>query len=261
MAELHFDEEATQRLISVYITPDVVEQREMFVRALDPQKGEHILDVGSGPGFVASSLAQITGPTGAVHGIDVSEPMIAIARKHCVNSPWAEFRRASATNLPFPDCSFDAAISTQVLEYVEDIDTALAELFRVIRPTGRILIVDTDWDSIVWHSSDRKRMERILSAWEEHATDPRLPRTLANRLTAAGFQIDSQAVAPLFNPSFDPNTYSNRIIDLIVDFVSGRFGMEPAEVENWANDLRSDGATGNYFFSLNRYVFAGSKPS
>ena len=58
MAELHFDEEATQRLISVYITPDVVEQREMFVRALDPQKGEHILDVGSGPGFVASSLAQ-----------------------------------------------------------------------------------------------------------------------------------------------------------------------------------------------------------
>ena len=258
MGELRYDEEATKQLLAMYITQDVIAQRQQFLRALSPQEGERILDVGSGPGFLAAEIAGATGPTGSVRGIDVSEPMIGLARNHCAKLPWITFSQADATDLPFPENSFDAAISTQVLEYVPDADAALAEVHRVLRPAGRVVIVDTDWDSIVWHSTNRSLMDRILAAWEEHAADPFLPRTLSKRLARAGFDVQLQEVVPLLNPNFGEQTYSNRLIDLIVSFVSGRSNISCDEAQTWADSLRKD-AVDSYFFSLNRYLFLGMK--
>ena len=119
--------------------------------------------------------------------------------------------------------------------------------------------MDTDWDSIVWYSADRERMNCVLAAWVEHAADSYLPRTMANKLRRAGFHIDSQIVIPLFNPVYDPNSYSNRIIDLIVPFVTGRNGISSDEADGWAQDLRQSGERGEYFFRLNRYLFLAKK--
>jgi ubiquinone/menaquinone biosynthesis C-methylase UbiE len=163
--------------------------------------------------------------------------------------------------LPFPDREFDAVISTQVLEYVREVDVALAEIHRVLRPAGRVVIVDTDWDSLVWHSPKPEAMSRVLNAWEQHAADCHLPRTMSNRLRQAGFQVENETVIPLFNPVYDPNTYSNRIIDAIVSFVSGKNDIAPAEAETWARELRQAGERGEYFFSLNRYMFLAKKRS
>ena len=259
MAELRYGEEATKSLLSVYLTPDVVSQREKFLQALSPQPGERVLDLGSGPGFLTSSIAQKIGLTGVVCGIDVSEPMIELARGYCAEQPWVDFSQADIINLPFPDNSFDAAISVQVLEYVPDVEGALAEMYRVVCPAGRVVIVDTDWDSIVWHSSDRERMNRVLSAWEEHAADPFLPRTLPDKLSRAGFCIESLEVVPLFNPRFHTNTYSNRLIDLMVPYVTDRLATN--EADDWAREIRSAGNEGTYFFSLNRYLFVAKKPT
>ncbi len=126
MGELHYDEAATKKLLAMYVTPDVIVQRRQFLRALNPQNGENVLDVGSGPGFLAAEIAEVTGPAGSVHGIDVSEPMVNLARDHCAQLPWVTFSQADATQLPSSDNSFEAAISTQVLEYVSDVDAALA---------------------------------------------------------------------------------------------------------------------------------------
>jgi ubiquinone/menaquinone biosynthesis C-methylase UbiE len=259
MTELRFDEEATKRLLAVYVTPDVMAQREQFLRALAPRTGERVLDVGSGPGFVAGAIAEAVGSTGAVSGVDISEAMLAAARSHCARQSWVEFRHADAKQLPFADDSFDAVISTQVLEYVPDVTAAIAEIHRVLRPGGRIVVVATDWDSIVWHSPDRERMSRILAAWEQHAADSYLPRTLASRLHRAGFRVESQQVLPLFNPAYDRNTYSNLMMDLIVSFVTGRNGITRDEAEAWAGELRRSGERGEYFFSLNRYLFLATR--
>ncbi len=259
MTELHFDDEAAKQLVAAYVTPDVVALREQFLRALGPRPGERVLDVGSGPGFLAAAIAEAVGSTGAVSGVDISEGLLAVARSHCAHQPWVEFRHAEATKLPFADRDFDAAISTQVLEFVRDVPAALAEIHRVLRPGGRVVVVDTDWDSIVWHSPDRERMNRILAAWEEHATDSYLPRTLARRLQSAGFRLESQQVIPIFNPTYDRNSFSNRIMDLIASFVIGRNGITREEAEAWAGELRQSGERGEYFFSLNRYLFLATR--
>lgn len=261
MGELRYDQEATKQLLAMYITQDVIAQRRQFLHALSPQEGERILDVGSGPGFLVAEIAGATGPTGSVCGIDVSEPMIGLARDHCAQFPWTTFTQADATHLPFPNESFDAVISTQVLEYIQDVDAALAEIHRVLRRDGRVVLVDTDWDSIVWHSNNRDLMDRVLAVWEEHAADPYLPRLLSNRLDAAGLDVKLQEVIPLLNPDFVEDTYSNRLINLVASFVSGRSGISPDEAQYWADELRQNGKDGQYFFSLNRYLFLATKCS
>lgn len=260
MTALQYDKDATERLLAAYVTPDVVAQRTQFLRAFGPRPAERVLDVGSGPGFLAAAIAEAVTPSGSVCGVDISEPLLAVARSHCAHQSWVEFRHSDATQLPFPDHAFDAVVSTQVLEYVADVDAALAEFHRVVCPGGRAGILDTDWASLVWHSPDQERMNRVLAAWDEHATDPYLPRTLANRLRRAGFSVESQQVMPLFNEHYDVNTFSNRVIDLIVSFVVSRGKITRDEAETWARELRQFGEQGEYFFSLNRYLFLAKRP-
>jgi SAM-dependent methyltransferase len=178
---------------------------------------------------------------------------IASAREPAAGAARVEFAAGSAEALPLEDGSVDVAVATQVYEYVEDMPGALAEARRVLRPGGRLLILDTDWDSIVWHSGDEERMRRMLAAWDEHLAHPGLPRVLRGLLVEAGFSVTRRAVIPILNAGHDPDTYSAGLIGFIAAFVPGRRGLTEADAAAWAQDLRGLGP--DYFFSLNRYVF------
>jgi arsenite methyltransferase len=250
---LEFDDHASRQVEAVYTTPDVVEQRRAFRRAAALRPGERVLDIGSGPGFLAVEMAADVGPDGRVDGVDPSESMLALARRREPTGT-AEFREGDALALPFEDESFDVTVSTQVYEYIADMPAALAEARRVLRPGGRLVILDTDWDSIVWHSSDRDRMLRVLEAWNAHLADPYLPRRLPGLLTTAGLQLRECSVIPLLNHGYDPDTYSAGLIAILSAFVAER---GEADAEAWAEDLRGLGQ--EYFFSLNRYVFVATR--
>ena len=258
MAILDYNEEASKRLLAVYTTPDVEAQRQEFVNEISLEPGENVLDVGSGPGFLARIMKEKVGPLGSINGVDVSEFLLNIARSHTTEKDGIKYFYGDATELPFPDESFDIITCTQVLEYVNDVDKALKEFHRVVRDGGKVAILDTDWDSIVWHSSNPERMRRILKVWEAHASDSFLPRTLAERMKSAGFQVNAQKIFPLYNPGYKEETYSNRMIDLIVPFVIESGNVSKEEALSWANDLR-DCRENSYFFSLNRYLFIGCK--
>jgi arsenite methyltransferase len=252
---LQFDEEASRQVEATYLTPDVVQQRRILVEALELSPGEKALDIGSGPGLLACDLAAALGPDGAVVGVDPSQSMLAIAarREPAPGSAPVTFRAGDAGALPFADESFDVAVSTQVYEYIDDMTAALAEAHRVLRPGGRMLVLDTDWDSVVWHSSDPERMRRVLAAWDEHLVDPYLPRRLGRLLTDAGLQVTRRAVVPILNAGYDPDTYSANLIRFVARFVPGRQGLGQADADAWANDLVALGD--DYFFSFNRYLF------
>jgi arsenite methyltransferase len=256
---LEFDADATRRVEAVYLTADVVRQRREVLRLLGVTAGEAVLDMGSGPGLLATDLSRAVGPAGRVCGIDVSESMLTLARGRAVPAGGApvEYRHGGVTAVPYPDGSFDAVVCTQVLEYVEDVPAALAEAFRVLRPGGRLLVLDTDWDSIVWHSTDPDRMRRILLTWQQHLADPFLPRTLGRHLRRAGFDVEPPRALPLLNAGYETATYSGGLLPIVAGFVTGRDGWTAAEVEGWAAELCALGA--DYFFSLNRYVFCATR--
>lgn len=107
--------------------------------------GCHVLDVGCGTAELSLQLAEMVGAQGRVTGIDLSPGMLAVARRKVAASPLAEridLSLGDALRLPFPDDSFDAAASAFVMRNVPDLDGALRELARVVRPGGRIAILE-----------------------------------------------------------------------------------------------------------------------
>ncbi|HVT64216.1 MAG TPA: methyltransferase domain-containing protein [Mycobacteriales bacterium] len=255
--QLGFDEATAKRLAAMYETPDVGRRRSLAVAALDAKPGDRVLDVGCGPGFFVSDLLPIVGSSGAVVGMDSSQPMLAMARSRCTE-PNADFREGEATALPFGDAEFDAALSVQVMEYVADIPLALRELYRVVKPGGRVVIWDSDWSTVSWHSSDEARMHEVLTDWDAHLRHPWLPRTLGAQLRDAGW-VDVEADAHNFtNTELSPSAISYSLMGLIIDFVAPRLGTEI--VDAWAADLRRLGERGEYFFSYTAFCFAARKP-
>lgn len=256
-AQEQFDERASSTLTAVYLTPDVVAQREKVLALLAPQPGERALDIGCGPGLTTEALALAVGTSGSVTGVDIAPPMLSIAQRRCAKLPQVAFGMADVTKLPYADASFDVALASQVYEYVEEIDGALKELARVIRPGGRALLVDTDWESAVWASHDDARMRRVIDTWNEHIPHPQLPRTLKRRMQQAGFTDVRVDVVPLLNVVYDPNTYSVGMMTMLGNFATGRNGLTEADIAAWKDDARAIGAEDAYFFSLNRFVFTG----
>ncbi len=254
-AQEQFDEQASKQLEAVYLTPDVVAQRDSVLALLAPQPGEHALDIGCGPGLTTEALARAVGAQGSVLGVDIAPPMLAIAQRRCAPHAHASFGMADVTQLPYPDARFDIALASQVYEYVEQVDLALRELARVVRAGGRVVLVDTDWESAVWASHDDARMRRVLETWNEHIPHPQLPRTLVRRLQQAGFSDIRVEVVPLLNLTYDPHTYSVGMMGMLGNFATGRNGLSAADIAEWKADAKAIGDEGGYFFSLNRYVF------
>lgn len=113
---------------------------EALLDAVDAHEGTDLLDMGTGPGFVAAAAA---GRGATVTGIDIADAMVEIAQRRVPNG---QFRRGSAEDLPLPDASFDAVVANFVFLHLGHPDRGAAEARRVLRGGGRCAF--SLWDSI-----------------------------------------------------------------------------------------------------------------
>lgn len=118
------------------VSKGIADAIEHAVDRLNPKPGERILDVGTGTGWAARSIAA-RGAT--VTGVDLGTEIIEAAQTLSNGYP-IDFRVGDAEALPFPDNHFDAVISTFGVMFVRDPEAAAAELARVVRPGGRVVL-------------------------------------------------------------------------------------------------------------------------
>jgi SAM-dependent methyltransferase len=108
------------------------------------EPGEAVLDLGSGAGTDSLVAAQMVGPEGRVVGIDMTPEMLDKARRAAseLGASNVEFLEAEAEKLPFDDATFDVVISNGVVDLIPDKDAVFSELYRVLKPGGRVQLAD-----------------------------------------------------------------------------------------------------------------------
>jgi ubiquinone/menaquinone biosynthesis C-methylase UbiE len=139
--------------------------RSDLIARLAPQSGERILDMGTGPGEPAITIAGRVGASGHVTGIDLSENMVSIAQRVAGARGVGniEFRTMDCGDLKFPDQEYDAAVSSFGFQIFTDPEAAAREAHRVLRPGGRIAVS-------VWSTGDKVPwIHAIIGPMLEHA--------------------------------------------------------------------------------------------
>lgn len=164
--------------------------KEAVDRFLEPGAGELLLEPGFGSGRLLVALAERVGPAGRVYGIDISDGMVAVARKRVSKSGLEErvlLTRGDACEMPYEGGFFDGAFISFTLELFpdEDIPRVLGECMRVLKPGGRLCVAGM---------SDRgkKGLMTRLYLWS-HRRFPRFvncrPIFVEGALHAAGFYV------------------------------------------------------------------------
>lgn len=119
--------------------------RTKAVRLLKYQEGSRILDVATGTGDVALEIARTTPSSVKITGADFCQEMIDLGQVKVASSPYAgriDFRVAPCEDLPFPDNTFDSVTIAFGIRNVVDRKLGLAEMWRVLRPGGRMIILE-----------------------------------------------------------------------------------------------------------------------
>ncbi|HYF26824.1 MAG TPA: methyltransferase domain-containing protein, partial [Baekduia sp.] len=204
----------------------------------------------------------LVGAQGAVVGVDPAPAMRAMTERRVEGAANAEVLDGGATAIPLDDDSVDRALSVQVLEYVADVEAALAELHRVLRPGGRLVIWDVDWSTLSWHAEDADRAARVLAAWDGHVAHPALPRRLGGLLRAGGFADVGCAGHAFTTIDADLQTYGGLAAPMVAQWLETV--EDPALAQDgrgWVEEQRRLGEQGAYFFSVTQCCFTATRPA
>jgi ubiquinone/menaquinone biosynthesis C-methylase UbiE len=205
--------------------------------------GQKILDLGCGIGGATFLIADLTGPAGLVAGVDVSSALIDAAKHRARSWPGIEFRVGDACAIPYPDGYFDAARSERVFLYLPDRLGAIHEMQRVVRPGGRVSLLDTDIDSTAIYSTNpamTRKMTSIVAALMPNPNSARELPALSKRAGLKNINIETFAIT-------SPYEFLVRVMtDSLVKAAESGI-ITRTEVDEWLGEQAAIHASGDFF--------------
>ena len=254
-----FDEEDARSLEQSYRTPEIALQRQRTLNALRLRPGEKAADMGCGPGFLVEEIARAVGPKGHAVGIDNSPQMLTMTRSRNEVLPQASVVEATLQQLPFDDDTFDAMACIQLLLFIADIPQGLREMHRILKPDGRIAIIETDWRGVILNAKDHSLTKRMFDAWDDAAISPNLPVRLKPELAASGFQGIGVEGIPILNTVFAAENFSSGMLRGVARKAHETGAVTEYEAKEWITDMQTKDEAGAYFFCVNRFLFNARK--
>ena len=244
---MDFDQQLGELQRRVAQCQEGVGRRKLIIDSLAVESGQSILDLGCGGGYQVRSLALAVGSGGRIVGNDPSLKQIEAAREYCSDLDNVEFTQDSGTDLSFDDETFDSATSTNVLDYIGDIDGVVAELRRVLRKGGRLCTISILWDHHRFHGADPALNDRILHVFRDHCPHQMLPLGLPKILLNNGFSGITSTPIPILNMTMHNNAFARWTSKTIAAFAI-KNGMSEDEVALWLRQIEEADRNGNFGF-------------
>jgi SAM-dependent methyltransferase len=220
---------------------------------LRPVAGGRYLDIGCGTGADANALAVRHGVD--VVGVDASETMVEEARRRGL----PEAVVADAASLPFADASFDGAWADRTFQHLADPEAALAELVRVTRPGGRIVVADPDYDTQVVELEDQELARRVLRLRADRALRN---GTLAHRMPGlfAAARLEDVSVEAFAVVVRDPAALDNAMgLRTWARTAHERGQLSEDDAHAWERQLDEAIAEGRFLYAFSLFLTAGTK--
>jgi ubiquinone/menaquinone biosynthesis C-methylase UbiE len=178
----------------------LAEAKRLSHQWLRPEPGHRLLDVGCGPATDTLALARLVAPEGEVDGVDLDPAMIEEANLRAEAAGLGHrvrHRVAPAGELPFPDAAFDGCRSERLFQHLDDPAAALAEMVRVTRPGGRVVVADTDHALSFVDCGEPELAERLIALRAASLPNGRSGRRLWGLFRRAGLEDLEVRVLPL----------------------------------------------------------------
>jgi ubiquinone/menaquinone biosynthesis C-methylase UbiE len=231
-----------------------------FYSYLGVREGQHILDVGSGTGDLTRPLAALVGPAGRVVGVDYSQTMVDEAQRRAAEegSP-VEFIQGDIHSLPFEEAEFDVVQVRLVFQHLRDPHPALAELVRVLKPGGRLAILEQDWETLVIDATDRALTRRIVNLFNDALPNGWIGRQLYGLLKEVGLERVAATGSLVMLPNYE--VVSALLgFDHVLDRLREQGQAADAEIEAWQEDLRLRSQEGRFMTGFTIFTATGHKP-
>jgi len=253
-------EELAERLEVLHGSEAERAHRAAYLDLLDVGSGKQVLEVGCGSGWVLREIARRVGPGGRAAGLDASAELLTIARAQAERDELSiELRQGDARQLPFDDDEFDVALAPLVLLHVPEADRAVPELVRVVRPGGRVGVLERDNESFLVSHPDRELTRRIIqTGTDQTAVNAWVGRRLPGMLTRAG--LSDVQIKPLTIFERQSSGAAVRYIVRWVDVAAELGAITADERKRWLDQLYAEETQGGFLVGVTYLFVWGTRP-
>ncbi len=235
--------------------PAVQTLKAWALEQLAPADGETAVDVGSGTGEDVVRFAKLVGPEGRAIGVEPSPGLRAEAVRRGAAANM-EFVDGYAGALPFDAESVDVLRSERVLQHVTDPAGAVEDMARVLRPGGRIALIDTDWSTAIVHPADPAVLQRMVDYFLADSANPYSGRRLRGLLAGAGLEITGETAATWIESQ--EGARQGFVSMMHLNSLEGGV-ITRAEAEAFAQGIADAADRGAFHLSLTMYAVSARK--
>ncbi|MDF2699408.1 MAG: Methyltransferase type 11 [Haloplasmataceae bacterium] len=244
---------------------DNLKMREYIYSLINFENVNSILDIGCKDGLDLRSMAKLSNCKAKLYGIDIRDRFINRAIENSKDFSNIQYLIADTSkNIPFEDYSFDMIYSLNVLECIEDKGIFLDEVNRVLKEDGLVVFCHFDWDSVIINGKDKPLIRKIVTAFADNqqdwmgSVDPWMGRRLLGEFNKTGKFEGSIFTYTITNSVLETGNYGYGMIKDFEDLVNDKL-ITREEYDKFHNEMLELNQSGEYFFSINMYIYVGKK--